>query len=189
MMKIGLLERFIKGKTNSLSENIIVCVGTALTGTFYFYEYRCGEELRSVIGMTVSVLIAVIWMICAATSGRDEKIGFVIFSFLYWSVPYIYTLWYESRDNLMDYNKWLSMSNRAAVAVLTNPFSAAAEKFGTSPVILAAILLILVMLAYISGLLVKRRYDTNRTEMSDPDGEYEIDDDDENEVMNDLEEW
>lgn len=189
-MKTGLLERFVKGKTNTLAENIIICAATALAGTFYFYEYAYGEKVRMFACLAITVLTALIWVICSVKSGRDGKIGFLIFAFLYWSVPYIYILWYGSRDNLRDYNKWLSMSNRIAGAMLNNPFSEAAEKLKTSPVTLAAVLLIIVMIAYVAGFLLKMRYESKLVALSearDDDEEDEIDDQDEDEVLKDLE--
>lgn len=180
MMKLGLLEKFVGSRKNTLPENIVICAAIALAGTFYNYEYFYGSTVHSVVCLLITAFLAAAWIICAAFNGKDGKIGFLIFSFLYWSIPYIYVLWYESRDNLRDYNKYLAAINKITKAVLYNPFAEAAKKIGSSPIILAFILLITVMVAYIAGFLINRFYST-KTEKSkdfDYDGEYEIDDDD-----------
>ena len=182
-MKVGLLERFINGKKNTLSENIIICIAAALAGTFYFYEYYYGDNIHKLACLLITAAITVTWLICSACSGRDGKLGFMIFAFLYWSIPYIYILWYDTRDNLHDYNKWLAMSNKVARALLINPFDEAAKTLGTSTINLAPILLILVMGMYIAGFLLKRTYEAKRASADEDiyreyDGEYVIDDED-----------
>ena len=155
-MKVRLLERFVNGRKNTLPENIIVCIATALAGTFYYYEYYYGENLHTFVCLFISAAIVITWLLCSVCSGRDGKPGFMIFAFLYWSVPYIYILWYDTRDNLHNYNKWLAMSNKIARALLLNPFDEAAKKLGASPIDITAILLIFVMVMYIAGFLLKR---------------------------------
>lgn len=184
-MKTGLKERFIKGGKNTLSENIIVCIAAALAGTFYFYEYYEGRFTHHAdLSIAISAVIFVIWLICAAFSGKDGKIGFIIFSFLYWSVPYLYLLYYHSRNNVEGYSKWLAMFNRICTAVLYNPFYEASKKIGTDPVTLAAILLICVMGVYVAAFFIRRSYDSKRAELleaddeDDYDGEYIRDEED-----------
>ena len=185
-MKPGLKERFIRGGKNTLSENIIVCLAAALAGTFYFYEYYYESRFAVHTGLSLAITAAifVIWLICAAFSGKDGKIGFIIFSFLYWSVPYLYLLYYYSRDNVANYSKWLSMFSKICTALLYNPFYEAAKKMGTDSVTLAAILLICVMGVYVAAFFIKRSYDSARAERletddeEDYDGEYIRDDED-----------
>lgn len=179
MTGAGLLERFIKGKKNTLPENIILCAATALSGTFCFYEYRYGETANAYAGMLIAAAIVIAWAVCAVCSGRDGKLGFMIFSFLYWSVPYIYILWYDSRDNLHDYNKWLAMFSKIAKALLYNPFYVWAKNLGTTPAVLAAILLTAVMCLYIIGFLLNRSFEERIAHSEDDkayDGEYVMDD-------------
>jgi hypothetical protein len=186
-MKVGLLDKFIKGRKNSLPENIIICIVTALAGTFYFYECYYGEKIHAAACLFITAAIAVTWIICSVCSGRDGKLGFLIFAFLYWSVPYIYILWYETRDNLHEYNKWLAMSNKIAKALLINPFEEAAERTGISAVTLAAVLLLSVMVTYIVGFLIKRHYEAksasgDEKNSDDYNGEYVLDEGTENET-------
>lgn len=177
-MKLGLKERFIKGGKNTLFEDIIICIAAALAGTFYFYEYYYESQfaLHTRLSLAITVVIFVIWLICAAFCGKEGKIGFVIFSFLYWSVPYLYLLYYHSRDNVKEYSKWLAMLSDIFTAVLYNPFYEAAKKLGTDAVTLAAILLICVMGVYVAAYFVRRSYDSAREdslEDDDDDDEYD----------------
>ena len=158
-MKAGLLEKFVKCRKNTLAENIFICLAAALAGTFYFYEYYYGARIHNILCVLITVVLAAVWLVCSALSGKEKKIGFIIFAFLYWSIPYVYTLWYSSRDNLHDYNKWLAMSNRIAKALLCNPFDTAAEKTGTTSVVYAAVLLVLVMAVYVAAFLIREKYD------------------------------
>ncbi len=188
-MKVGLLDKFINGKKNSLPENILICVAVALAGTFYFYEYFYGEKIHSVACLFITAAIAVTWIICSVCSGRDGKIGFMIFAFLYWSVPYVYILWYDTRDNLHDYNKWLAMSNKIAKALIINPFDEAAKRTGTSAFTLASVLLLSVMVTYIGGVMIKRYYDSKKASANEDgydeyDGEYVLDEESEDETDN-----
>ncbi len=180
-MKTGLLERFVKSGKNTLSENIIVCIAAALAGTFYFYEYyyEVQIQIHSTLCLLITAVIAVIWLVCAAKSGKDGKLGFIIFAFLYWTTPYLYILYYASRDNIRNFNEWLAILNRAAKAILYNPFYEAAEKLGTTTVVLASILLILVMFSYIGGYFAARRFNAGKEKAAslEYEGEYEMDED------------
>ena len=51
------------------------------------------------------------------------------------------------------------MSNRIARALLCNPFDTAAEKTGTTSVVYAAVLLVLVMAVYVAAFLIREKYD------------------------------
>lgn len=166
-MKVGLLERFASGVKCTLPENIAVCTAAALAGTFYFYEYYYGERLHTAACLAITALIAVIWLVCSVCSGRDRRVGFIVFSFLYWGAPYVYILWYGTRDNLHDYNKWLAAISKAAKALLYNPFYTAAEKLGSSPAVLASVLLIFVMAGHIAGYLLYRAYEKRKETSSD----------------------
>ncbi len=159
------------GGRDTFGENIAVCTAASLAGTFYFYEYYYEQwfSVHSIMCIAITAVIALIWMVCAFRSGRNCKLGFIVYAFLYWSVPYIYILYYSSRDNLMDYSAALAFMNRLFRAILYNPFSEAAEKLGTSSVTLAAILLVLIMLMYVCGNLLPKL----SRKKSDTDGEDE----------------
>lgn len=173
-MKVGLSEVSYENRKNTLAENIVVCIAVSLAGTFYFCEYFYGETIHTAVCLILTAAIAVTWLICSLCSGRDGRLGFMIFAFLYLGIPYIYILWYGTRDNLHDYNKWLAMSNKIAKAILCDPFGEAAQKTGSSPETLAAVLLISVMAAYIAGILItiakSAKTAAGRGETADDDG-------------------
>ena len=163
---MNLLDKFMNGRKSRLPESIILCAAASLAGMFYYSEHFYGETVHTVICLGLTAVIAAMWLICAACCGRDGRYGFVIFAFLYHSVPFFYTLWYSGRDNLHNYNKWLAMGNKAAKALLLDPFREASARLGCEPVLLAAILLSAVMCTYIAALLIKRNYD-NRAPVHD----------------------
>lgn len=177
-MKTSLLDRFIKRGKNTTAENIFICIAAALTGTFYFYEYYYERivHIHSLICIVISILIAAIWIICSLISGRNKKISFVIFAFLYWSIPYIYILCYSANSSGKHISKWLKIADRVARALFYNPFYEVAKKTGASSGALAATLLILVMGAYVCGYVLSVR-DEKKSEKYD--GEYELDEDEE----------
>ncbi len=187
-MKLRPVDIFLKAGKNTVLENCIVCMAASLVGTFFYYEYwfETRIQIHKPITWIIAAAIFFIWIKCALISGKDGKISFAIFSFIYWGLPYIYILIYSGRDNVRDYNKWLSMLNRIAKALDLNPFADQAKQFGTSPQVLTAVLLFLIMAAFAGGFFIKRlhneRLDNN--DASDYDGEYVMDSDDtENDVQ------
>ena len=163
-MMTNITARFFTGRKEKLTGSIILCAAASLSGTFYFYEHQYGEQVHIAVCMILTAVIAAVWLSCSAVSGRDGKPGFMVFAFLYWGAPYVYLLWYGTRDNLHDYNKWLAMLSKAAKAVLYRPFETAAEKLGTSSAALAAILLISSAAAYTVFAVIKFRCDASAHE-------------------------
>lgn len=162
-----LPSRYLYGKKVSLSANIILCILTSLAGTFYYYEYFYGEALHSAVCLTLSVVIAAAWLICSAQCGRDGRIGFLICAYAFYGAPYVYLLWYGTRDNLHNYNKWLAMISKAAGAVLYDPFDEAAKKLGTSPFVIAAVLVISMTVVYTAAALIKENYGAEKSDIRD----------------------
>ncbi len=181
-MKYSPMELFIKARKNTLPEQIWVCIAAALTSTFYFYEYQYERfaPIRAPFLLFMTVVIFAVWIICSFFSGRDGRFGFAVFTFLYWGIPFVYTLFYAGRDNLRGYNKWLSMLNKISNALLCNPFSEASGKLNTSPQVMAAALVLISLACYIAGLLLKRRYVMSMADKSAEgyDGEYIRDEED-----------
>ncbi len=162
-----LPSRYLYGKKVSLPANIILCILTSLAGTFYYYEYFYGEALRSAVCLILSVIIAGVWLICSVQCGRDGRLGFLICAYAYWGAPYVYLLWYGTRDNLHDYNKWLAMISKAARALLYYPFDEAAKKLGTSPLVPAAVLVISVTVVYTAAALIKENNGAEKSDIRD----------------------
>ena len=181
-MRTSLLEKIIKHRKNSTAENIIICIATALAGTFYFYEYYYDRKLHihSLLCILISAVIAVTWIVCSLLSGKDKKMGFAVFAFLYWSIPYIYILFYSSQSSGGAHvSKWLTFLDKIAKALFYNPFYEVAKKTGASSGALAGTLLILVMAAYICGYILSVRYEKSQNiSLENYDGEYEADEDD-----------
>jgi uncharacterized membrane protein (DUF4010 family) len=177
-MKRKLIELLTAGKHDTLTENIIVCAAAALAGTFYAHEYYYEQQfgLHTEICLILTAIIAVIWPVCAFHSGTKGKAGFAVFTLVYWGMPFAYTLYYASRDNLHDYSKWLAMINRAAGAMLKDPFRAASDKLSASPETLAAVLTALTALAYLAGtaVCIYRRKQHGDVGISDDKNELSI---------------
>ncbi len=187
-MKYSPMELFIKARKNTLPEQIWVCIAAALTSTFYFYEYQyeAHAPIRAPFLLFMTAVIFVIWIICSFFSGRDGRFGFAIFTFLYWGLPFVYTLYYAGRDNVRNYDKWLSLINKIAGAMLCNPFSEASGRLNIAPQAMAALLVLISLACYIGGLLLKHRYTARFEDNSGEgyEGEYEQDED--SEELNDA---
>ena len=169
--KFSLAQILMRRGKNTLPENIFVCVGAALAGTFYYYDHqtRLPENFHIIMCLLVTAVIFVTWLVCSAQSGKDSKLGFAVFTFIYWGAPYIYTIYYENRTG--GYSKWLAIFNRIARALLINPFSDAGEKLNMGPQFMAAVLVLLSMLTFMGGFFAKHLYDKRHGD--DNSGEYE----------------
>ena len=167
-MKYSPLELFVKARKSTLPENIWVCVAAALTSTFYFYEYQYESfaHIRRPLLLIMTAVIFVIWIVCSLLSGRDGRFGFAVFTFLYWELPFIYTLYYAGRNNVKDYNKWLSLLNKICTAMLCNPFSEASEKINMTPQTMAELLVIVSLAVYLGAFFLKRWCDAKAADGS-----------------------
>lgn len=107
MLNSDAIKKFVLDRRNSLFENIALCVAITLTSAFFSYDtyYFFLDFLRPV----VSVLLMFIWLWCGFKSGIHKKWGFLAFTAAYWLVPYLYMLYFSSRDNIKDYNAVLTM--------------------------------------------------------------------------------
>lgn len=184
-MKYSPLELFIKARKNTLPEQIWVCVAAALTATFYFYEYQYEQHfpVREPFLLCMAAVIFVVWIICSLFSGRDGRFGFAIFTFAYWGLPFVYTLFYAGRDNVRGYDKWLSLLNKIATALLCNPFSEASGKMNMAPQAMAAALVFISLIAYMGGFFLKRWYTAKHDKSGEGyEGEYIADEDTEADV-------
>ena len=174
MRKGELLERFIAtGKKNTTLENILICFAAALAGTYYYYERS--KDFLIYFPYIITVLIFAVWMGCALVSGKDRKLGFLIFAYAYWLLPYIYTLYYASRNNVKNYSKVLTMIDEIAEALLKNPFALAAEKLRLDTVAMAALLMMCVMICYTAGYFLAFYYEKSLGKKRDDGPEDEED--------------
>ena len=147
------ISKLLFGKNNSLLENIILCLAITLACAFTYYD-----RYNSFMGVTravLSVLIFMIWIIGAFSSGKGRKWGFLIFTGLYWLIPHLYMVFYSGRDNVRGYSKWLSLCNKSADILVNKPFTALSESTGTEEYIFVIILGVIVVSAYFIGVNLK----------------------------------
>lgn len=159
MQKGKLIELFMASGRDRAFSVMMICAAAALTGTFYYYDRQ--YSFSTDICVSITFVIFFVWLLFALLSGKDRRIGFIVFSYAYWLIPYLYVLFYNSRDNVRNYDKWLSMINRIASAILKNPFYVAANRLRTDPTVLAAVLLMSVMIFYVLGNFIAYFYDKN----------------------------
>ena len=94
----AFFRRFLLNRKNSLLENIVLCLAITLASAFFQYDYY--YFFMDILRAITSVLLLVTWLWCGFISGRDKKWGFLIFAGVYWLVPFVYILWYDSVDIL-----------------------------------------------------------------------------------------
>ena len=153
-----VFSRFMLSRKNSTLENILLCAAVALAGSFIFFERS--NSLVDAARPFVTVLIFVTWAVCGFSSGKNKSIGFAIFGGAYWLVPYLYMLFYSSRDNVRGYSKWLSLLNKFADLLFNKPFEAAAEDMHTEIWMLVVTLVIVTGSAYFIGMNLHSIYES-----------------------------
>ncbi len=153
-----VFSRFMLSKKNSALENILLCAAVALAGSFIFFERS--NSMVDAARPFVTVLIFVTWAVCGFASGKNKSIGFAIFGGAYWLVPYLYMLYYSSRDNVRGYSKWLSLLNKTADLLFNKPFEAAAEDMHTEVWMLVITLVIVTGSAYFIGMNLHSIYES-----------------------------
>lgn len=153
-----VFSRFMLSKKNKALENILLCAAISLAGSFIFFERS--NSLVDAARPFVTVLIFVTWAVCGFASGKNKSIGFAIFGGAYWLVPYLYMLFYSSRDNVRGYSKWLSLLNKFADLLFNKPFEAAAEEMHTEIWMLVVTLVIVTGSAYFIGMNLHSIYES-----------------------------
>lgn len=147
------MNKLLFGKSNNLFENIVLCLAITLTCAFYYYDrYNSFMDAGRVI---VAVLIFLVWIIGAFSSGKGKQWGFLIFTGSYWLIPHLYMLYYSGRDNLRDYNKYLSLINKISDILVNKPFEFLSEKTGDPAYLYIIILAVIVGSAYFIGANLK----------------------------------
>ena len=130
MLGSRILKAFMENRSYNAAERIMMCALIALSGTFFFYDYY--QSFAEIARIVITVLIFVIWFLCALCAGKDRQWSFMVFGYMYWAIPYIYMIFYNSRDNVRDYSKWLSLFNKIADMFFAKPFEFVAEKLAFS---------------------------------------------------------
>ena len=145
--------RFLFGKSNKLYENIILCLAITLACSFGYYDrYNSFMEFGRII---LAILIFVIWVVGAFSSGKSKQWGFLIFTGTYWLLPHLYMLYYNTRDNVRGYNKYLSLTNKISDILVNKPFEFISENTGEPTFFYLIILTVIVCSAYFIGANLK----------------------------------
>ena len=146
LIKKRLINLFF-GKTNTLLENIAVCLGVTLASAFMFFENR--GFIPDFLRVFLSGFIFLVWITCAFSAGKSKKWGFLVFTCLYWLIPNLYLVFYSLRDNVRGYSKWLSLLNKSSDILANKPFEYLSGKLGCEEYYLAIFLFIIVISTYI----------------------------------------
>lgn len=147
------------GKSNTLLENIAVCLGVTLASAFMFFENR--GFICDFLRVFLSGFIFLVWITCAFSAGKSKKWGFLVFTGAYWLIPNLYMVFYSMRDNVRGYSKWLSLFNKSSDILVNKPFGYLSEKLGCSEYYIAILLFIIVLSTYIIAVnltaIIKRK--------------------------------
>lgn len=161
MLGSRILKAFMENRSYNAAERIMMCALIALSGTFFFYDYY--QSFADIARIVITVLIFVIWFFCALCAGKDRQWGFMAFGYMYWAIPYIYMIFYNSRDNVRGYSKWLSLFNKIADMLFAKPFEFAAVKFETEAETLACVVIVGTTVMFLSGVLLRLFYTKKHT--------------------------
>ncbi len=156
------IKKLLFGKSNRLSENIILCFAVTLAAAFLYYDrYNAYMELVRIV---LAVLIYAAWIMGAFSAGKSKQWGFLIFTGVYWILPRLYMFYYAGRDNLKGYSKWLSLLNKSADIVVNKPFQYLCDNLGESVLLFTVILLTFTVSAYCMGGSLKSMLEDKKQE-------------------------
>lgn len=85
-------------KKHSLSENILICLTAAFVSSVWQYEMYFGETVNLLMSYGSLLLTAVIWTVTAFSEGRMKRIGFAVFTLLFYILPQIPVIYAENSD-------------------------------------------------------------------------------------------
>lgn len=147
------------GRKCSLLENILLCMVITLAGSFLYFDAH--YFFMGFYRVLVTVLIFMVWAVCATNSGKRKQWGFLVFSVLYWLLPLLMLLYYPTRDNMRDYNKYLNTLYKFSEVVFYRPFEAIARYFGAESYAFIIALAAVVGVAFYLGVCLS---DNSKTE-------------------------
>lgn len=143
------VEKYLFGKSNSLTENIVLCIAVTLASAFVYFDRYNG--FAGALRALLAVVIFVGWIAAGFSCGKNRKFGFLIFTGAYWLIPNLYLLFYSLRDNVRGYSKWLSLLNKTADILVCKPFGSIAEKTACSEYMYEIVLVVIAVSAYFIG--------------------------------------
>ncbi len=147
------VEKYLFGKSNSLTENIVLCIAVTLASAFVYFDRYNG--FAGALRALLAVVIFAGWIAAGFSCGKNRKFGFLIFTGAYWLIPNLYMLFYSLRDNVRGYSKWLSMFNKTADILVCKPFGFIAEKTACSEYMYEIVLVVIAVSAYFIGRSLK----------------------------------
>lgn len=179
MLNSNSIKKFLLDRKNSLLENILLCFAITLASAFFQYDsYYFYMDFMRVLA---SVMLMVSWLWCGFLSGKDKKWGFLIFASAYWLVPYLYMLYYSSRDNIKGYNAFLRLLYKFAGLLFDKPLKTIADFTNCGVYIWILSLVILTFTAYFVGINVGDIYsDKKQSEKAEDDEDEDEDEYEEN---------
>lgn len=165
MLGSRIFKSFMENRSFNAAERIMMCAFIALSGTFYFYDFY--QSFSDIARVVITALIFLVWFWCALCAGKDKQFGFIIFGYLYWVIPFVYTLYYNSRDNVRGYSKWLSLFNKIADMLFVKPFEFVSAKAESSPTTFACIVLGGTTLLFVAGFIMRIFYERKTSVIED----------------------
>lgn len=150
----GAIKKFVLGKQNSLFENICICVAVNLASAFIWFDNH--YFYSDFLSWVASVLLVLMWLWCGFLSGKSKDWGFLVFSGIYWIVPYVYIQLYFSFDSIN--GPFAIMMYKYADMIFNMPLNTIAEFTNCGVHIWALSLVILTGTAYFVGINVADIY-------------------------------
>ena len=95
-------------KKHSLSENILFCLTASFVSSVWQYEMYFGETANMLLSYGSLLLTAVVWTVTAFSEGRVKRIGFAVFTLLFYILPQILIIYAEKSD----YNRVLQAASQ-----------------------------------------------------------------------------
>ena len=157
MENSSLIQRFVNGKGTAFAERCLLCM--AITVACIFYSFEDHYPHSDLIRIALFCLMAAVWFVSAAESGKDKKPAFPVFMCIYWVLPYIFTLYYSVRDNVKHYLKPLSFINRVCKDLLFLPFEEVSKRLGIGSLPAMFGFFLCVAVFYVFGVMLRGRHD------------------------------
>ena len=149
MQNSNIIKNFVLNKKNSLFENIFLCFAITLASAFFSFDNYYG--FMDILRVVTIVLLLAAWLWCGFVSGKNKSWGFLIFTAVYWAAPFLYMLFYSTRDNVRGYSKWLSLLNKISDLLFNKPFCVITEWTKRDSLFFACILIVMTGLTYVIG--------------------------------------
>lgn len=139
----------------SLTANMFMAfMITFAAGTICFEEFM-PEKFVAIYSMAVIIVCLLTWFALSFISGKKNKWQFVVFSFLFWTLPQI--IIYLANDGPEVFRKSITMYllSEFSVILVTTPAEAAGSVINVKALPLTIIVVLLCVLCFFAGYLVE----------------------------------